>query len=212
MTAQPFRFDPTTDRVPSSGPVPAKPALSVESSRRQRLEVRPPAGKPEPAGTASILTPEALGFVADLVRRFAPAIGELLTARVERRARLERGEAQLDFLPETRSIRESAWTVAPSPHDLRRRVVEITAPVDRKMMINALNSGADVFMADFEDACSPTWENLIDGHVNLRDAVRGTIAYDDPATGKSYRLAPKRATLLVRPRGLHLAERHLTLD
>jgi malate synthase len=109
-------------------------------------------------------------------------------------------------------IREGTWTVAPPPHDLRRRVVEITAPVERKMMINALNSGADVFMADFEDACSPSWANIIDGQVNLRDAVRGTIAYDDRATGKSYRLAHKRATLLVRPRGFHLAERHLLVD
>jgi malate synthase len=159
-----------------------------------------------------VLTPDALTFVADLVQRFAPTIRELLATRIERRGRLERGDERLDFLPETRAIRESEWTVAPTPHDLRRRVVEITAPVDRKMMINAFNSGADVFMADFEDACSPTWENLIDGHVNLRDAVRGTIAYDDPATGKAYRLAPKHATLLVRPRGLHLTERHLLLD
>src|SRR5205085_1863950 len=111
-------------------------------------------------------------------------------------------EEQLDFLPETRAIREAEWSVAPTPNDLRRRIVEITAPVDRKMMINALNSGADVFMADFEDACSPTWHNIVEGQVNLRDAVRCTITLDDPATGKSYRLAEKRATLVVRPRGL----------
>ena len=150
-------------------------------------------------------------FVRDLVDQFSPTIRALLGARDARRGRLERGEEQLGFLAETRGIREAAWTVAPAPHDLRRRVIEITAPVDRKMMINALNSGADVFMADFEDACSPTWTNLIDGQSNLYDAVRGTIAFDDPATGKAYRLSQKHATLLVRPRGLHLIERHLVL-
>jgi malate synthase len=153
-----------------------------------------------------------LAFVADLAERFGPRIRELLAARARRQARLERGEERLDFLPETRAIREAAWTVAPAPHDLRRRIVEITAPVDRKMMINAFNSGADVFMADFEDACAPTWRNIVDGQVNLRDAIRGTIAFEDPSTGKSYRLSPKHATLIVRPRGLHLDERHLLLD
>jgi len=177
-----------------------------------RLEVRPPRGKPVPAGTAVVLTADATAFVADLVERFAPIVRDLLVARVARRVRLERGVERLDFLSETRAIREAEWTVAPAPHDLRRRIVEITAPVDRKMMINAFNSGADVFMADFEDACAPTWRNIIDGQVNLRDAVRGAIAFDDPATEKSYRLSPKRATLVVRPRGLHLTERHLLLD
>jgi malate synthase len=159
-----------------------------------------------------VLTNEALAFVARLVDRFSPGIQELLAARTERRRRLSSGEEPLDFLPETRAIREAEWTVAPVPRDLARRVVEITAPVERKMMINALNSGADVFMADFEDACSPTWRNIVDGQANLRDAVRGTIAYDDPATGKAYRLAQTRATLVVRPRGLHLVERHLLRD
>ena len=192
---------------------PQRRSRDVRESRGdRRIEVRPPAGKPLPSGTATVLTAEALAFVGDLVERFAPRIRELLAARVQRRARLEQGKDRLDFLPETREVRESAWTVAPAPHDLRRRVVEITAPVDRKMMINAFNSGADVFMADFEDACSPTWRNVVEGQVNLRDAVRGTIGYDDPATGKQYRLATKRATLLVRPRGLHLAERHVLID
>ena len=212
MTAQPLRFEHEFPRA-------QRPAVSVTSSQggpekvaARTLEVREPAGRAVPPGTSTVLTAEALAFLAELVDRFGPAIRELLAARAHRRARLERGEERLDFLPETRSIRETEWTVAPPPHDLRRRVVEITAPVDRKMMINALNSGADVFMADFEDACSPTWRNIIEGQVNLCDAVRGTIALDDPVTGKSYRLAPKRATLVVRPRGLHLVERHLLLD
>jgi len=213
MTAQPFRFEPASRRIAPNPPVSTKSPLGLTGATRpQRLEVRPPAGKPLPAGTSAVLTADALVFVADLVERFAPSIRELLAARRARRARLDRGEERLDFLPETRAIREAAWTVAPAPHDLRRRVVEITAPVDRKMMINAFNSGADVFMADFEDACAPTWRNIIEGQVNLRDAVRGVIAFDDASTGKSYRLSPKRATLVVRPRGLHLNERHLLLD
>src|SRR5688500_11954169 len=216
MTAHPHEFGPGFGRSGSAlfasvDPQPRSRDVRASGSD-QRIEVRPPAGKPIPAGTTEVLTPDALAFVADLVDRFAPRIRELLTARAERRVRLERGEERLDFLPETRAVRESAWTVAPAPHDLRRRVVEITAPVDRKMMINAFNSGADVFMADFEDACSPTWRNVVEGQVNLRDAVRGTIGYDDPATGRQYRLATKRATLLVRPRGLHLAERHVLLN
>src|SRR4029453_3457994 len=213
MTAQPFRSEPGSRRLTPHQLVSAKPTLGLMGpTSPQRLEVRPPMGKPVPAGTTAVLTTHALAFVADLVERFAPSIRDLLAARAARRARLERGEDRLDFLPETRAIREAVWTVAPAPHDLRRRVVEITAPVDRKMMINAFNSGADVFMADFEDACAPPWRNIIDGQVNLRDAVRGAIAFDDLATGKSYRVSQKRATLVVRPRGLHLDERHLLLD
>ena len=213
MTAQPFRSDPTFRRTGPSIAAPADRDPDLAGAiRPPHLEVLPPLGKPAPAGSAAILTTDALAFVANLAEHFAPRIRALLDARAERQRRIDRGEERLDFLAETRVIREAAWTVAPPPHDLRRRVVEITAPVDRKMMINALNSGADVFMADFEDACSPTWTNIIDGQVNLRDAVRGTITFDDPATGKCYRLANRRATLLVRPRGLHLAERHLLLD
>ena len=213
MTAQPFRSEPNFRGVAPHPTAAGKPTHAVVGAiGPRRLEVRPPKGKPVPVGTAVVLTTEALEFVADLAERFAPSVRGCLDARAARRARLERGEERLDFLPETRAVREAAWTVAPAPHDLRRRIVEITAPVDRKMMINAFNSGADVFMADFEDACAPTWRNIIDGQVNLRDAVRGAIAFDDPATGKSYRLSPKRATLVVRPRGLHLTERHLLID
>jgi len=158
-----------------------------------------------------VLTPEAVDFVAALTRAFRPRIDEALAERRRRRQRWAAGE-RLGFLPETREIRESAWQVAPIPAALQRRVVEITGPVDRKMIINALNSGADCFMADFEDSTSPTWENLIQGQVNLLDAVRGTIAWDDPRTGKAYRLAEQPALLLVRPRGLHLPERHLMVD
>ena len=157
----------------------------------------------------AVLSDEALGFVALLHKEFNDRRLELLAAREERKARLDAGELP-DFLPETLEIRESAWTVAPIPHDLRDRRVEITGPVDRKMIINALNSGANVFMADFEDANSPTWENCIQGQLNLIDAVRRTISLDTGA--KQYKLDDKTATLLVRPRGWHLVEEHVTVD
>ena len=133
---------------------------------------------------AEILTPDALAFIVDLQQTFDARRKSLLDARHERQKRLDAGETP-DFLAETRTIRESAWTVAPLPADILDRRVEITGPVDRKMVINALNSGAKVFMADFEDSTTPTWNNLLDGHINLRDAIRRTIAYADPATGKS---------------------------
>ena len=156
-----------------------------------------------------ILTPGALAFVAELHRRFDPERRRLLAARQERQERLDAGERP-DFLAETREIRESDWTVAPAPDDLRDRRVEITGPVDRKMVINALNSGARVFMADFEDANSPTWSNNLEGQINLRDAAEGTIDYD---TGeKYYKLEEDPAVLVVRPRGWHLLERHLQVD
>ncbi|MFQ5746312.1 MAG: malate synthase A [Gemmatimonadota bacterium] len=161
--------------------------------------------------TELVLEPGALGFVADLTRAFRPRIRDALAARDRRRAALAKG-GTLDFLEETRDLRESDWSIAPVPADLERRIVEITGPVDRKMIINALNSGADVFMADFEDANSPTWANIVEGQRNLRDAVRGEIEYDDPRTGKPYRLAEQTATLFVRPRGLHLLERHVTVE
>ncbi|HEV7241245.1 MAG TPA: malate synthase A [Thermoanaerobaculia bacterium] len=157
----------------------------------------------------SILSDEALGFVALLHKEFDERRLELLAAREERKKRLDAGELP-DFLPETREIRESDWTVAPIPHDLRDRRVEITGPVDRKMIINALNSGANVFMADFEDANSPTWENCVQGQLNLVDAVRRTISFESGA--KQYKLNDRIATLLVRPRGWHLAEAHVTVD
>ncbi len=166
---------------------------------------------PAPEGTSPILSTEALDFVASLVRTFRPRIEELLVARKERQARLDAGE-KLRFLDETREVREGRWKVAPLPADLLDRRVEITGPVDRKMIINALNSGANVFMADLEDSTSPTWENVVRGQANLVDAVRGTIAYEDPASGKKYALAAQTAVLLVRPRGLHLVERHVLVD
>jgi len=157
-----------------------------------------------------ILTPEALSFVCDLATTFEDRRQELLEARHMRQADLDAG-ALPDFLPETKAIRESNWKVAPIPHDLMDRRVEITGPVDRKMIINALNSGAQVFMADFEDSNSPTWSNVMDGQINLCDAVRGTITYVSPE-GKRYELAEQTATLMVRPRGWHLTEKHVRIE
>ena len=163
------------------------------------------------AGYEAVLRPEALGFVAMLERRFGPRRLELLRRRADVQARLDAGERP-DFLPETAGVRAADWTVAPLPDDLLDRRVEITGPTERKMLINALNCGADVFMADFEDANTPTWDNLIEGHINLMDAVRGTIRFTDPAKGKEYRLNEETATLLVRPRGWHLPENHVRVD
>ena len=158
-----------------------------------------------------VLSPDCCAFLHDLARRFVPKVRELLEARRAMQARYDSGYRPR-FLPETGSIRQSSWRIAPVPGDLADRRVEITGPVDRKMIINALNSGASVFMADFEDSTSPTWVNLLDGQANLFDAVRGTIAHDDPDTGKSYRLGKSLAVLMVRPRGWHLIERHVELD
>src|SRR6266850_850112 len=162
-------------------------------------------------GYSELFTPGALEFLALLTRRFAPRIDEALERRASRRARHAAGE-QLDFLKETAGIRAGDWCVAPLPKDLQKRTVEITGPVDKKMIINALNSGADLFMADFEDANAPTWDNQVQGQLNLREAVRRTLRYDDAVTGKAYRLNETTATLIVRPRGLHLPERHITVD
>jgi len=159
----------------------------------------------------TILTPAALEFAVALHREFNGRRKELLAARVARQARLDAGERP-NFLPETEQIREVAWTVAPLPADLLDRRVEITGPVDRKMIINALNSGAKVFMADFEDSTTPTWENVLDGQLNLRDAVRRTITFSDPNTGKQYALKENPAVLFVRARGWHLEERHVWVD
>jgi malate synthase len=159
--------------------------------------------------TAEVLTPDALAFVAALHRAHNPRRKELLAKRVERAAALANGVLP-DFLPETADIREGDWTVAPVPADLQDRRTEITGPVDRKMIINALNSGAKVFMADFEDANTPTWENTIAGQVNLRDAVARTISFEQP--GKTYQLGDTIATLLVRPRGWHMVEKHVLVD
>src|SRR5881398_2226140 len=156
-----------------------------------------------------IVSPEALAFVAKLQRAFGNRREECLQRRQDRQVALDRGEA-LDFLPETKSIRESDWTCAPIPADLRDRRVEITGPTDRKMVINALNSGAKVFMADFEDANSPTWQNMVDGQINLSDAIDRTIRLEQGE--KVYELGEDTATLLVRPRGWHLVERHFEVD
>ncbi len=162
-------------------------------------------------GYEDILTPAALDFVAGLQRRFGPRRAELLARREAVQAELDEGRLP-DFLPETRHIRDGDWKVAPIPEPLLDRRVEITGPVDRKMVINALNSGAKVFMADFEDSNAPTWDNNIQGHINLRDAVRGTIAFDDPASGRHYALGERIAVLIVRPRGWHLPENHIWVD
>ena len=159
---------------------------------------------------AEILTPDALGFVAKLERSFRDQREELLQRRIERQAMIDAGQMP-DFLPETSAIRAGDWAIAPLPPTLLDRRVEITGPVDRKMIINALNSGASVFMADFEDANSPTWVNNIEGHINLRDAINRTITFSNP-DGKEYRLNEEIATLLVRPRGWHLPEKHVLVD
>ena len=162
-----------------------------------------------PEGAEKVLSRDALAFLESLHRSFDGRRQELLGARAERQKALERGE-NFDFLPSTKSIRGGDWKVASTPKDLQRRHVEITGPTERKMMINALNSGADVFMADFEDSLSPTWRNVVVGQQNCIDAVRRTITLD--TGGKSYRLNEKTATLLVRPRGWHLPEKHVTVD
>jgi malate synthase len=161
-------------------------------------------------GFGEVLTTDALAFVEELQRRFGPTREKLLRARAERRRRLAQGGA-LDFLEETRDVRESDWQVASAPSDLQQRWVEITGPTERKMVINALNCGADGFMADLEDANSPTWHNVVDGQINLRDAIDGTITYTG-SDDRHYELGPQLATLLVRPRGWHLPERHLLVD
>jgi len=166
-------------------------------------------GAPE-GRSSEILTPDAIAFVAGLHREFEARRRELLEARTERQAALDAGERPV-FLEDTERIRASDWRVAEAPADLRDRRVEITGPTDRKMMINALNSGARCFMADLEDATSPTWSNVVEGQVNLADAVRGTIALTAP-DGREYRLGEEVATLIVRPRGWHLLERHLRVD
>src|SRR5579864_6302029 len=159
---------------------------------------------------SEILTTEALEFFAYLQREFNPRRHQLLHHRKLRQEAIDCGEMP-DFSAETACVRNSDWQVLPAPEDLQNRRVEITGPVDRKMVINALNSGANCFMADFEDAHSPTWANTLDGQINVRDAVRGTVEYTSP-DGKQYRLNPNVATLLVRPRGWHLTEKHVQVD
>ena len=163
------------------------------------------------SGSDEVLTPAALAFIAGLARRFAPRVRQILESRREAQARYDDGERP-DFLEATREIREDHWAVAPLPVDLLDRRVEITGPAEPKMVINGLNSGANGFMADFEDSLSPTWDNVIRGQVVLKQAVEGTISHVDPATGKEYSLGERLATLMVRPRGWHLVEKHLEVD
>ena len=159
---------------------------------------------------SEILTPKCLVFVAKLARQFESRRRELIAARERRQAEFDAGKLP-DFLPETAAVRESAWTIGSIPDDLQDRRVEITGPTDRKMIISALNCGANVFMADFEDSNAPTWSNMIEGQINVRDAVRRTISFRSPE-GKSYKLNDTTATLMVRPRGWHLVERHVEID
>ena len=165
---------------------------------------------PMQPGYESVLTPAALEFVADLTRRFGDRVTDLLAARATLQKRLDDGVLP-DFLPETADVRKAQWRVTRIPDDLQDRRVEITGPTDRKMVINALNSGAKVFMADCEDSLTPTWDNVVQGQINLRDAVSREISFTNP-DGKQYRLNPQIATLLVRPRGWHLYEKHVLLD
>jgi malate synthase len=162
-------------------------------------------------GYEKVLTPEAVAFAGELEREFGAERRRLLARRAEIQRRLDAGWKP-DFLPETKVIRDSDWRVAPIPREIQDRRTEITGPTDRKMVINALNCGASVFMADFEDANTPTWENIIEGQANLGDAVRRTITFDDPETGRHYSLNDKTAVLFVRPRGWHLPEKHVLVD
>jgi malate synthase len=158
-----------------------------------------------------ILTPEAVAFVAKLSREYRGRVVELLQKRAERQERISAGEMP-DFLPETKDVREGDWEIAPIPDDLQDRRVELTGPPDRKMTINALNSGASCWMADFEDANCPTWHNMLESQLNMKEAIEGTIAFDDPDSGKHYELHEETAVILARPRGWHLFEKHMLVD
>src|SRR5215813_2131577 len=176
------------------------------ASARIGVEIRGPVI----GAQTEILTDEAIDFLAKIAHQFEGRRCELLEKRAARQQEIAEG-CLPDFLPETKEIRESDWTVAPIPNDLQDRRVEITGPVERKMIINALNSGANVFMADFEDSNTPTWENNLQGQINLRDAVTRAISFTSPE-GKKYQLAEKTAALFVRPRGWHLVEKGLGVD
>jgi malate synthase len=181
--------------------------MSMTTSSAASVEVR----GPRLPRFDEVLTPQALEFVARLHREFNPTREALLKVRGERQVRFNMGELP-DFLSETRHIREGDWQVAPvTTADLQKRWVELTGPTDRKMLINALNSGADVYMADFEDANTPNWQNMVEGQINLGDAVDRTISFENP-DGRTYTLADQTATLLVRPRGWHLPEKHVLVD
>src|SRR6056297_414629 len=161
-------------------------------------------------GFETILTKEAVEFIVGLHRKFNPTRKQLLNDRVERQQEIDKGNFP-DFLKETVAVRKGDWKVGEIPDDLQDRRVEITGPVDRKMVINALNSGAKVFMADLEDATAPTWHNCVDGQINLRDAIREQIDFK-AENGKEYKLKDQTAVLLLRPRGWHLSEKHVLVD
>lgn len=163
------------------------------------------------AESEEILSPEALAFLQSLHDNFDERRRELLANRQQRQSSIDSG-IKLDFLAETQHIRDGDWTIAPLPHDLQDRRVEITGPVGRKMVINALNSGAKTFMACFEDATSPTWANMLEGQLNMKDAVRRTIEFEQHSTGKTYKLNDEPAVLMIRPRGLHLLEKNVVID
>src|SRR6202167_762979 len=190
-------MNPKTDIISAMNAPTSLDNQSLESQSQARKQT-------------DILTPESQAFLSKLAAEFEPRRQELLAQRRMLQEEIDHGKLP-DFLSETAEIREREWKVAPIPKDLLDRRVEITGPVDRKMIINALNSGASVFMADFEDSNSPTWSNNIEGQQNLRDAIRGTIAYVSPE-GKQYQLASNLATLMVRPRGWHLEEKHFLVD
>jgi len=166
---------------------------------------------PIPDKYAEVLSPEAVAFVAKLAREFSGRVDEILGVREEWQAKIDAGEMP-DFLEDTKDIREGDWRVAPVPEDLQDRRVEITGPPDRKMLINALNSGASTYMTDFEDANCPTWINMLESQQNLREAIVRTISFDDPDTGKHYELNDETAVLIARPRGWHLFEKHMLVD
>ncbi|RJL20570.1 malate synthase A [Paracoccus siganidrum] len=172
--------------------------------------VPPPLVLRDAPGADHVLTAEALAFLAELQARFGLRLHALMVARQRRQERIDRGELP-DYLPETRDIRQGIWQAAPIPEALADRRVEITGPVDRKMMINALNSGAKVFMADFEDATAPSFANIVAGHANMLDYRDGVLEFDDPKTGRSYRVGADPALLIVRPRGLHMAESNVLI-
>jgi malate synthase len=225
-TARP-RTKPSTRKAKARKSARKSAAKSAGKSARKTAARRKPPAKPAPRELAvagvnvlgrmdarydEILIPAALGFLAELHRRFDGRRRELLQARAARQRRFDAGELP-DFLFETRHIRDDdSWHVAPIPADLQDRRVEITGPVDRKMIINALNSGATHYMADFEDANSPTWDNNLEGQINLKDRWEGKIDFTDPDSGKHYTVGSNPAVLIVRPRGWHLPEAHLTVD
>ncbi|HEY6451034.1 MAG TPA: malate synthase A [Steroidobacteraceae bacterium] len=199
-------FRPRYERPPPGAPAEAPLETPPETARAMRLEIAPA----WVARAEEVLTPEALGLLLALHRQFEPRRQELLAARQRRQMEFDHG-ALPDFLPASTDLRNANWRIAPVPGDLSDRRVELTGPVERKLVINALNAPVSVFMADFEDSCAPTWDNLLRGQINLADAVRRRIAHTD-ASGRVYRLNARTATLMVRPRGWHLPEKHVRVD